>query len=82
MYEVTFKTVKGGSAMRTDLTVGRCHKLPVVGESFEMFSEPLNKNASVRWITTSTVQNVIEETDHILIETKNSTYRLEVVDIK
>jgi hypothetical protein len=82
MHEVTIKKIKGGTAIRTDVTVGRCHNLPVVGESFEMFSEPLNKNASVRWITTSTVQNVVEETDYILIETKNSTYRLEVKEIK
>lgn len=78
MHSVTLSKVKNGAAIRTDTTVGHCHSLPVVGKSFEMFSAPLNKNASVRWITTSTVQNVIEEADHILIKTMNSTYKLEI----
>ena len=77
MYEVTLRKVKGGSAIRTDETVGRCHRLPAIGESFEMFSEPLDKNACVRWLTTSTVQNITSEDSDMLIETRNSTYRLE-----
>ena len=77
MYDVTMSKVKGGTAIRTDVTVGRCHNLPALGVSFEMFSEPLVKNSSVRWITTSAVQNVITHDDCVIIETKNSTYKLE-----
>jgi hypothetical protein len=76
IYEVTFSKVKGGSSVRTDVTVGHCHSLPVVGKQFEMFSEPLESDEGVRWITTSTVQNIIEETDCVLLETMNSTYKL------
>lgn len=77
MYEVTFSKVKGGSSVRTETTVGHCHNLPEVGKSFAMFSEPLVRDYGVRWITTSTVQNIVEEADCVLIETMNSTYRLE-----
>ena len=80
MHQVTLSKVKGGTAVRTDVTVGCCHKLPMVGESFEMFSEPLRKGASVRWLTTSTVQNVITQEDCTIIETMNSTYKLVVDD--
>ena len=77
MHTVTLKKIKGGTAIRTDVTVGRCHKLPVVGESFEMFSEPLVKGSMLRWVTTSTVQKVTPEENSILIETLNSVYRLD-----
>lgn len=80
MHNVIFSKVTGGEAIRTHTTDGHCYNLPTVGKPFEMFSDPINKNASCRWITTSTVQNVIKETDHILIETMNSTYKLEVRD--
>jgi hypothetical protein len=42
---VILKKITGGTAIRTDEAIGQCHKLPVVGESFEMFSEPLTKNS-------------------------------------
>ena len=76
MHTVTLSKVKGGDAVRTDITVGRCHNLPVVGVSFEMFSESLTRDDGVRWITTSTVQNVITHEDYVIIETTNSTYKL------
>lgn len=76
MHSVTLSKVKNGSAIRTDTTVGHCHSLPVVGESFRMFSEPLNRDASVRWITTSTVQKVTPDETGLIVETMNSTYRL------
>ena len=75
-YNVTLTKVMGGTAIRTDVTVGCCHKLPIVGESFEMFSEPLVSGSSVRWITTSEVQKVTPEETGVLIETRNSVYRL------
>lgn len=78
MFEVTLSKVRGGGNIRTDVTVGHCHRLPSIGESFEMFSESLTRDDGVRWITTSTVQNVINNTDHTLIETLNSTYKLVV----
>lgn len=77
MHNVTLKKITGGTAVRTDVTVGRCHKLPVVGESFEMFSEPLVSGANVRWITTSAIQKITPEENSILIETRNSVYRLD-----
>ena len=76
MHSVTLSKVKNGAAIRTDTAIGHCHTLPVVGKSFEMFSAPLNKNASVRWITTSTVQKVTPDENSVIIETLNSTYRL------
>lgn len=78
MHNITLSKVKNGAAIRTDITVGYCHSLPVVGKSFEMFSEPIDKNASVRWITTSTVQKVTPDENSVIIETLNSTYKLEI----
>jgi len=78
MHSVILSKVKGGTAIRTHTTDGRCYSLPTVGKSFEMFSDPLNKNASVRWITTSTVQQVTQEESCVIIETLNSTYKLEI----
>jgi hypothetical protein len=78
MYNVTFSKVAGGTNVRTKTTTGHCYNLPVVGAVFEMFSNPLNKNADIRWITTSTVQNIVDDTDCMLIETMNSTYKLVV----
>lgn len=79
MHDVTMTKVTGGTAVRTDVTVGRCPRLPEVGKSFEMYSEPLekNKNASLRWITTSAVQSVTPEESCVIIETRNSKYKLE-----
>ena len=68
--------VAGGTAIRTDTVVGNCHRLPVEGESFEMFSESLTRDDGVRWITTSTVQKVVPHGDCVIIETQNSTYML------
>ena len=79
MHKVTFSKVKGGSNVRTDVTVGHCHRLPSIGESFEMFSEPLTKGMGVRWITTSTIQKIVPQEDCVMIETRNSTYKLEFV---
>ena len=76
MHTVTMSKITGGTAIRTDVVVGNCHELPVVGSSFEMFSEPLTKGMGVRWITTSTIQKVVPQEDCVMIETLNSTYKL------
>ena len=76
MHKVTMTKVTGGSSVRTNETVGHCHKLPAVGESFEMMSESLSFEGGIRWITTSTIQDIITHADHVLIETTNSTYKL------
>jgi hypothetical protein len=77
MHEVTMTKVTGGTAVRTAVTTGHCHKLPEVGKSFEMFSEPLIKDAGVRWITTSTIQKITPDEKCVIIETINSKYKLE-----
>ena len=76
MHTVTMSKVTGGTAIRTDEVVGSCHELPVVGSSFAMFSEPLTKGMGVRWVTTSTIQKVVPQEDCVMIETRNSTYKL------
>lgn len=78
MHNVIFSKVKGGTAIRTHTTDGHCYDLPTVGKSFEMFSDPIDKNASCRWITTSTVQKVTQDESCVIIETMNSTYKLEI----
>ena len=77
MHKVTLKKISGGSAIRTNIVIGSCYKLPNIGESFEMFAESLSIDGNTRHIVTSTVQNVQADKTGVTIETLNSKYKLE-----
>ena len=79
MMNVTLSKITGGERIRTDTVTGTCHKLPEVGESFEMLSAPIVPGAIGRVIVTSTVQSVATSDDVYLVRTLNSVYHL-VID--
>lgn len=69
--------------LRTDDVVGEYIALPKVGERFSFVGESLDPEiqalGGARLIQTSTVVNVSKDDNgHYVIETANSTYRLEV----
>jgi len=66
------------NALRTNNIEGDYSNAPSVGKSFTIFGEPLTKEADVRIITTSMVEEISAEEDHsITFRTLNSLYRLE-----
>lgn len=64
--------------LRTDEVIGNVFFPPAVGSSLVMFSEPLDKTASIRSIQTSTIQEIYELSPGVIeFKTRNSNYRLE-----
>jgi hypothetical protein len=61
--------------LRTDVIEGWCYHLPIVGEAFSIFSDPLDPEMQVRVVRTSTVVDVYVDR----FETLNSTYELVVL---
>jgi hypothetical protein len=64
--------------LRTNEIVGEFSYSPEVGHVFRFYSKPLDPDASIRVITTSSVQSINGQE----FKTRNSTYRLEVDEIK
>lgn len=65
--------------MRTNEFKGHFMNIPVVGNQFCIFGEPISENMSVRYIKTSPVKEVEQIYDKILeFKTQNSTYHLEL----
>lgn len=57
--KVLFRKVKNNhERIRTSEATGTTQRQPKVGEQFVMFSHPLDKNASVRRISTSPVKRI------------------------
>lgn len=58
--------------LRTAEVIGQAPRLPVIGERFIVYSEALEIEGGVRYVTTSPVQSV----DDNQFTTANSTYEL------
>lgn len=65
--------------LRTETVQGDFEKLPVVGESFVIASEPLDPAATIRIVTTSVVQKIEQRGYDITFHTLNSVYGLYVL---
>jgi len=68
--------------LRTDKIEGECLELPEVGRSFIMTAPPLDPKAQQREIWTTPVQSVgwLPSRTKAVFQTKNSRYRLEMMD--
>ncbi len=77
MYNVTLTKLVGGTRIRTAEVSGQCDNQLEVGKSFRLVAEPLVEGSIARIVTTSTVQNIIEQDDSVIIETLNSKYHLQ-----
>lgn len=67
--------------LRTDVIVGESQGMPKRGKSFTMEAEPLNSNASFRYVNTSIVMQVVDLSENVKrFTTKSgSVYELEVL---
>lgn len=73
------------NALRTSSVEGWFYKLPTVGESFRLYSTPLDKPIDsdyTRMVTTSLVKEISYTALNYEFKTLNSTYLLEVSDIE
>lgn len=71
--------------LRTDEIDGKSFHIPEIGESFSIFSEPLeDKSASARVVVTTPVVTCSYDFGkrHFAFTTKNSIYRLDVTEDK
>ena len=62
--------------LRTNEMVGECTELPIVGNSFVIFGQPIDKNAAVRVIQTTPVKDVQRMDQTLTFGTQNSSYQL------
>jgi hypothetical protein len=68
------KLISNHNTLRTDVVDGECERLPVVGESWVMYSAPLEEFGNLRYIRTSPVVELTPDG----FRTENSTYALTV----
>lgn len=69
------KGVEGG--LRTKTVEGTSEVLPTVGKCFSMLAEPLDKNASIRFIETSVIEDVLKKGKTYTFRTRSgSVYKL------
>ena len=80
MNVILTKVTSTHNNLRTDQIVGKTLKLPTIGQSFQMTSEPLTPGTDIRVITTSLVEEFKDEDGVIEFKTRNSTYLLQVLD--
>jgi hypothetical protein len=78
MYDVILKKVSGGNNVRTDVVIGSCVDYPKIGEEFLMLAESLDRTKDLRIVRTTSVKSITEQDKSLLIETQNSTYKLEI----
>lgn len=76
MYNITLSKLQGGDAIRTDVTVGVCDFLPVVGKSFQMIANGVYDDSPQRWVTTSVVKAITGDNEVIVFKTLNSIYQI------
>jgi len=72
------KISKNENALRDDTIEGETFALPKVGQSFHLTAPPRDVPHGDRWVTTSEVKEIVEQTDRaVTFHTLNSTYRVE-----
>lgn len=70
---------KKKSPLRTAEVEGFCNFLPIVGNTWKMYAEPLETDKDIRFIETSVVEKYVEfDLPLIIFKTKNSIYKLTV----
>lgn len=67
--------------VRTKKIIGECASLPVEGQTFLMFADPLDTSKSVRMLHTSKLKSVRKEDSTYYFETQNSEYKLKVTEL-
>jgi hypothetical protein len=71
----------GGDRVRTPTVEGDADCLPEVGRPFVMIAESFVIPGGIRLVATSDVQAIVtDDTGACILETLNSTYKLEVSD--
>ena len=82
MYKVRLTKIESNhNNLRTDTIEGCTAKLPQVREPFCMYAEPIDPDASVRFIKTTLVAEITSPVvGEFEFKTKNSTYRLTVLE--
>jgi len=84
MYYCTLKKIESNhSRLRTETVEGFTIEMPIVGQSFCMYSkDTLTPDTDIRSITTSTVQEVVTNPQNydVMFHTRNSSYML--VDVR
>lgn len=67
--------------LRTKLVTGVAVALPVIGDEFEMFADPLDATEGQRFIETTPVRTIkkLSETNWVF-KTRNTTYGLELLE--
>lgn len=69
----------GKSKLRTTEIDGYCDFLPIIGNKWRMYSEPLEKDKDIRVIETTKVEKYVEfDLPLVIFKTKNSIYKLTV----
>lgn len=88
MYECTlFKTVTGGSRLRSSAVSGITDSLPTPGDAFRLLGEPISDEANVRVVVTSPVKSVTfpangDGCQLSFTTTSGSVYKLEYKDLR
>lgn len=75
-------TISGGSNVRTRVTEGMIERLPLMGERFRMFSEPIVVGCTGRYVMTSPVvliEDVCPGSTRITTES-GSVYLIEILE--
>lgn len=74
------KLLSSNNRLRTNIILGACEVLPLVGRSFEVISGSLTPKKDYRYIGTSLVTNIekLSEKEYIFT-TENPTYRLQIL---
>lgn len=79
MYKVKLTKIRSNhSNLRTDTVEGETQKLPVLGEIFQMVGEGLSFGSRMIW--TTEVKNIEQIENIYQFNTRNSTYKLEVLE--
>ena len=76
----TLKAIKGGEALRTDVVEGVFAEAPEKDSYFIMFAKSIDPNGFARRISTSRIQEVTTEGNSITFRTRNSTYKLTILE--
>lgn len=75
------KLSNNANRLRTKTVIGECETLPELNKSFEMTSESLTPGMDFRFIQTSPVVKIVNQTHTFVeFETENSTYIVDILN--
>lgn len=79
MYKVKLIKISDNvNNLRTNVVIGECETLPIIGKPFLMTSQPL-ETGNIRVIETSKVISYMQVMNEMYFDTQNSKYNLIII---